>query len=161
MNTQDIPLYECRSKHGKRALLVTMLLGVVPMMSVAAEENPTREQVVARTQRQIEQNREIGEYVETQFLSRSRSSDQDASSEARLSEAIAASLKGNESQASVKNLECRESVCKAQIRMSKSSDRPAALFALLSSHECGLTVLDEPGERRSPMLVAYIDCANK
>ena len=160
MNTQDIPLYECCSKHGKRALLVTMLLGVVPVMSVAGE-NLTREQVVAQTQRQIEQNREIGEYVETQFLSRSRSSDQDASSEARLSEAIAASLKSNESQASVKNLECRESVCKAQIRMSKSSDRPAALFALLSSHECGLTVLDEPTERRSPMLVAYIDCANK
>ena len=160
MNTQDIPLYECCSKHGKRALLVTMLLGVVPVMSVAGE-NLTREQVVAQTQRQIEQNREIGEYVETQFSSRSRSSDQDASSEARLSEAIAASLKSNESQASVKNLECRESVCKAQIRMSKSSDRPAALFALLSSHECGLTVLDEPSERRSPMLVAYIDCANK
>ena len=160
MNTQFTRI-EGRALKATRTWIVAIAFcTLLTLTSIASSETPSSEQIIAEAKARIAQRHQIGEQIEARFSSGSRSSGQDAASEARLGEAIAAGLKNHDSQASVEYFECHESICKARIQVSKPSDRGAAMFALLNTHDCGLTVSDADDDSNAT-LVAYLDCSRR
>lgn len=148
-----------RIKARRQGLQCLSMIGALVATATATAEAPTREQLTAEAAAQQADNRQFERQMEASFRARSRYTNEDRSAELQIGGDIDKSLKSADSQASVERMECRESICRVEVRMKSAADRPSVLIALLGAHQCGVTVPDQPSSAAS--LTAYLDCASR